>query len=687
MLTKTNLHYQWCIGMAILLYCLISITPLPAKTFYYPSQLDSLEVKAEILKKNEKRLEFWLDEVWRFSEKDLSLALECLEKCDTLIPLTDDKVILGKYYYWRAWITFSLNPESQKDQLAIGDVDRGLQIFQQEKEFHWKAKAHLLSASIKVYKDRFDEAQTQLLQAQTAIAHTRGLQSDSLKVIAIANITMASIHAGDEGNIEAAKESLEEAYSIYESLQDSSRMASILQNMAQLEEPALAEQHFSRAYELLQNSNNHAGLGGLFHSRAQYYIYRFDTFHPDHQLLWNSLEALEQAAQVDAYPKADVYLMKGTNYYLMWRTSPQDTGKYLDAAKKAYLKAVAFAKEENNSGVMRHAVGNLGQICSGLGDCTEVINKMSESYHAIIDSSIRIAGLAQERQKQYEKRSIQEAARQRQQSIYWGSSILLFIVGSVSFSVYQRQKALQAKKEKEATTHKLEAEKNKAEAAENKLQAIQLKQEAAENKLEALRSQMSPHFFSNNLNIIDSYINLGEPEKASKHVIIFSRLCRTILNNSRRKMIELEEELELNRNYLNLEVSAFSGDLTYDMEVAPEIDTSLIKIPSMLLNPFIENAVKHGIKYKQAPGHLSVKVTEEEEETIKFVITDDGVGRARARQIKARKTVPDRQSYGTAIAEEQIHKMNGQLDIEDLQENGTATGTRVSISLPKSELI
>ena len=121
-------------------------------------------------------------------------------------------------------------------------------------------------------------------------------------------------------------------------------------------------------------------------------------------------------------------------------------------------------------------------------------------------------------------------------------------------------------------------------------------------RLESLRSQMNPHFISNSLNAIDSLINQGRNEEASEYIIDFSRLCRLILSNSKKDLISLKKEIETLSYYLSLEKLRMRKTLNYSFDLQDDLNLDKIQIPPMLLQPFIENSIVHGIQKKQAPG-------------------------------------------------------------------------------------
>jgi ligand-binding sensor domain-containing protein len=224
---------------------------------------------------------------------------------------------------------------------------------------------------------------------------------------------------------------------------------------------------------------------------------------------------------------------------------------------------------------------------------------------------------------------------------------------------------------------------------EEKLKA-QFKQQLAEAETKALKAQMSPHFIFNSLNSINRYIIKAEPEKASLYLTKFSKLIRLILDNSNLKVISLEQELIALKLYIELEALRFNEKFTYSLTVNPELSPMSIGVPPMIIQPFIENAIWHGLLHKETPGHLDVSL-ERFGSGLKCTITDDGVGRKRAAELRS-KTVNKEKSYGMQITRDRLNMLNGgggvsNVEIIDLMDDvGNAQGTKVIVKIMAAEL-
>ncbi len=213
-----------------------------------------------------------------------------------------------------------------------------------------------------------------------------------------------------------------------------------------------------------------------------------------------------------------------------------------------------------------------------------------------------------------------------------------------------------------------------------------LNKKFSELNLNALRSQMNPHFTFNVLNSIKYYIAKNDPEAAQFYISKFSKLIRMILDQSRSEYISLDEEIDMLRLYMELEELRFENKFTYAINVDKKLNSEEIDIPGMLIQPFVENSIKHGIRFKKGEARVDVNFTSSDSVLI-CTITDNGIGRAEAAKMKS----PDEEykSMGTAIVNERIEALsilfkgklkNYTIDLKD--EQGNAIGTCVTIEIP-----
>lgn len=203
-----------------------------------------------------------------------------------------------------------------------------------------------------------------------------------------------------------------------------------------------------------------------------------------------------------------------------------------------------------------------------------------------------------------------------------------------------------------------------------------------------LRSQMNPHFLFNSLNSIKLYIINNEKKNAVFYLNKFSKLVRKILEASSVREIPLAEELETVELYMNIENIRFSNEIQFEIVVDEGIDTHIIKIPSLILQPFLENALWHGLSSKEGDKSILLHVSKGNNGYINISISDNGVGRAVAEKLKESKVLK-RKSVGIAITKERLanfskdYQNTFELDIEDLFDaEGIASGTKVNLRIP-----
>jgi len=209
-------------------------------------------------------------------------------------------------------------------------------------------------------------------------------------------------------------------------------------------------------------------------------------------------------------------------------------------------------------------------------------------------------------------------------------------------------------------------------------------------KMAALRAQMNPHFMFNSLNAINTYILKEETEEASAYLTKFSKLMRAVLQNSKSTLVPLSDELKALRLYIELEALRFDGEFQYSIEVDPNLDTSQVAFPPLLIQPYVENAIRHGLLEKESGSRiLKVVIASKNNHKLSVKIEDNGIGRAAA---AAKKHIygDSKKSYGMQITRDRIGLIEQTLDIttevtvHDLNpDEKDSTGTVVEVILPK----
>ncbi|MBQ20169.1 MAG: hypothetical protein CMD31_05390 [Flavobacteriales bacterium] len=211
------------------------------------------------------------------------------------------------------------------------------------------------------------------------------------------------------------------------------------------------------------------------------------------------------------------------------------------------------------------------------------------------------------------------------------------------------------------------------------------KQRALASELQALRSQMNPHFIFNTLNSIQNFISKNESKDASIYLSKFAKLMRATLANTKRQRISLKDEIETLTLYLELEQLRLNNKFSYEILVDETIDTQYEQIPSMLIQPYVENAIWHGISHKEGSGIIRIQFLPENEHLLKCVVEDNGIGRENAIKLKQNTTSP---SFGMNITKERVELLNSlngnqlSVKINDLKINNQPAGTRVELYVP-----
>lgn len=227
-----------------------------------------------------------------------------------------------------------------------------------------------------------------------------------------------------------------------------------------------------------------------------------------------------------------------------------------------------------------------------------------------------------------------------------------------------------------------------AQAKENEIKLLEINKLLAESQLMALRAQMNPHFVFNCLNSIQECIVTGKYGEASDYLNKFSKLFRTVLNNSGKNLVTMNEEKQVLELYLDLEHMRFEKSFSYKMLVDEDLESDEMLIPSMLLQPYVENALWHGLMHKEGERTLLIEFLKINEDVFRCVIDDNGIGREKSYELKAKQSKAKRhESKGLKISSDRLSILQKQgfhasLEIIDKKDNdGNAAGTTVIIEL------
>jgi two-component sensor histidine kinase len=216
---------------------------------------------------------------------------------------------------------------------------------------------------------------------------------------------------------------------------------------------------------------------------------------------------------------------------------------------------------------------------------------------------------------------------------------------------------------------------------------ISFDKKVAEMEMTVLKAQMNPHFLFNSLNSIKYYAIAKSKNETADYINTFSKLIRQVLRNSDEKLVSLSDELEALRLYLEVESRRFEKNFSYKINVAPTLNADVLQITPLLIQPYVENAIWHGILHKENGGYVTINVNDDDNE-LDITIEDNGVGRKIANEINQKKK--REKSFGTKITQnrikliKEVYDISASISTTDLYSpNGEALGTKVKITFPK----
>ena len=206
-------------------------------------------------------------------------------------------------------------------------------------------------------------------------------------------------------------------------------------------------------------------------------------------------------------------------------------------------------------------------------------------------------------------------------------------------------------------------------------------QKIAETEMTALRAQMNPHFIFNCINSIDAFIQSNDKYQATIYLSKFAKLLRNVLDNSSKKTVRLSKDLETLELYVELERLRNDNKFSAEIEADNELLQNDFRVPPLVVQPYVENAILHGLKHKEGTdGNLKITITKKDEQ-IKYIIEDNGVGRNGVKNGNPK----GHRSYGMQMSGDRVKFFNNEEDasvkVTDLTSNGKPAGTRVEVLL------
>lgn len=257
----------------------------------------------------------------------------------------------------------------------------------------------------------------------------------------------------------------------------------------------------------------------------------------------------------------------------------------------------------------------------------------------------------------------------------WFRLLSLLFVSAIFFLVFRY-----FQKRKEVKTARVKSQ----------MELMELNVKMAESRFSNLRLQMNPHFLFNSLSSIQHLIVSQQTTKAYKYLTLFSNFLRSLLNFAEKNFIPLDEELKILRMYIELESLRFDQSFTYDIKVDEGLANEEVLLPTLMVQPFAENAIWHGLLHKEGEKKLSIRFSNSTEDYLTCVIEDNGIGRARSAEIEKNKlSSATHTSKGIGIIRERLNLMKqktgkpANVEITDkLNKDNETVGTKVTITIP-----
>lgn len=606
----------------------------------------------------------YLDSAKYFSNANLDSSKFYAQRYFEMNPNSQNPLLRAEAFYWISNSEIKGARYTQNHAEALSSAKISYRLFKKVEDVYWIAASEELIASIYAYQSQIDSAKKYINLAEKNIKAWDRHSRDSLRIVAELGLTKAYLldYKMDSNKLDSLIFYLERSADFFSRIgkEDGAarsylNLGNILIDELKLEEGKV---YVDKALNIYANSGSARDIAYTNRIIAKYHLEKYyssgdeKNFFSAKELLKKSIILDDNFSSIAQFYLAYLYQVK-----LFFSTQASQEQANIDTATMHYMKMFQRAREEKNSASLLMASGTLPAFCQEGGNCGKMLQEMAKTYTYILDSSKSELEQASNELRIFEEAElIKEAEKSRKQIVL---SSLGVVTGFLILFLFLFQN-----------------------------QRIQNLRRRLEYKMEALRAQMNPHFISNSLNAIESLMNQNRKNEATHYLIQFSHLCRSILGNSRENRITLEQEIASLEYYLSLEELRMGEDLSYLITINPGIDIEKTLIPPMLIQPYVENAIWHGIQPKKSPGRVNIDIMLNENAELTCVIEDDGIGRAKSMELKSRNVELERKGgYGMTITKERLEMINklkgANVEIIDLVEDQDGmTGTRVIITLP-----
>lgn len=629
---------------------------------------DTINTKLEQLNSAIGKADYLLNIIEDTPIEHNKLITALAQTCFQISKEHDLQIIEAKSTFWKIASMYENQAYSVDNLLNIGELNKILYLFEQAELPLWEARTKMVLSNTYYYLDK----------------DSLGLKiSDNLlKQLKNLNNRDYPLLFGDTyknrgnlfyliGDLDSIIFNYEKAYTYY--LLDSIRLKNKLVDLnVNLAIANFYSKNYKRSNDycnealILCSKNDSISLSRVYVDCA--HILAEQGLEEEKVELFNtSNKSLEKALDYNTSQLSRTYYQLGANTQNIAIYSDKlDSITYDSLFKKAaffYLKAITSGTKEGNQDVYENVFNAAVKLTEN-----EIEKNGEVNGGKIIISSIKNAYLTTYKkadtlnQKQIQLNTelnelkLDTEKRKRNKSLLLFSLIAVGILGIITaIYLWQRNKTIR---------------------------------QNFEIRLEALRSQINSHFISNTLNAIDLLIMEGKKGDASRYIVDLHRLVRTILDSSKKNLVSLDREIDILRRYLKLEQLRLGDRVQVKWDIDERIKLEDHKVPPLVLQPFVENAIWHGILNKDHNESGTVQIgIQDQGELLACTIRDDGVGRKRARELKAEATV-EFQSLGMKITNERIEALKkikdaGVETIDLYHENGESAGTKIVIRLPK----
>ncbi len=652
-----------------IVFCLFSIPYLTAQT---QSKIDSLTERAKLMDNTPKKLllyenicDYYLEET-----TDLSQAQKYSDSLFSLATKLSDKNALAKVKLYAGMI--------KQFEGSYADAAENLQAYiafaKAEGDSAQVARGLQQLSMVNVYSGNFDKSLSILYRALAILEQT----NDSERKASVLN-TIGIVYK-NSNRFKEAIPPYKEASKIFKANKQQVDYGMCLTNMAnvylELKSYDSAQVSYEKALAIFYDFKNPmfigtvlGNLGNLHEAKSEYEIAL--QYHQKALTIWRADTKKRQLAnalnnlgktylKLKKYSAASQHLNEAETIGKEINSKPllletYSTMNLLAYEKKDYARAYNFLSLSTQ---LKDSIFNEKN--------SKHINELQAKFDAEKKDK-QIVLLAKEKEIQ-----IKENARQNTLSKAFAGGLIAMVLVAILVVYIFRQRMLLNKKINEAKDS-------------------DFKQQVTELEMKALRAQINPHFLFNCLNAINLMIQKGDSENATLYLAKFSKLVRLILENAEAASVPLENEIALLESYIQLEALRMPGKIKYTISIDKSIGVKNTYLPSMVLQPFVENAIWHGLVHKNdnENGRITIDIRQLNDRLL-CTLEDNGVGRDKARQLRD-KSLLENKSMGIKITEDRLRLLSGEqaanvIEIIDLKDNlDNAIGTRVIIYIPITE--